>query len=334
MSRPRVFVSSTYFDLKHLRASLETFISGLGFEVVLSEKGRIAYSPDIPLDESCYKEAQASDILVLIVGGRYGTEASARTGPAGSSLLERYDSITRKEYRAAREKGVPIYILVERSVYSEYETYLRNKSNAHVVYAHVDSVNVFALIEDIVSQPKNNPIHQFDKHSDIEAWLREQWAGLFRELLQRMKDQEQIATLQSQVAQLAEINTTLKRYLEAVVEKVAPNQSRALIATEEKRLGEARVDRELSRNSLAMYLMRHDRVSLPRLKECISEAQSVGHFLELILATPGFPVEDAEFASDEGTRQLLWQHVNEMRQTLGLRLFTAEDNAAFDDLPR
>jgi hypothetical protein len=43
MARPRVFVSSTYFDLKDLRSSLDQFIKTLGFEAVLSEKGNIAY---------------------------------------------------------------------------------------------------------------------------------------------------------------------------------------------------------------------------------------------------------------------------------------------------
>jgi hypothetical protein len=49
MAKPRVFVSSTYYDLRHIRASLETFIHSLGYEPVLSEKGNIAYVPDIPL---------------------------------------------------------------------------------------------------------------------------------------------------------------------------------------------------------------------------------------------------------------------------------------------
>ena len=35
MARPRVFVSSTYYDLKHIRASLENFIESLGFDAVL-----------------------------------------------------------------------------------------------------------------------------------------------------------------------------------------------------------------------------------------------------------------------------------------------------------
>ena len=63
MARPRVFVSSSYYDMKHVRSSLDNFIESLGFESVLSEKGDIAYSPDVPLDESCYREASSADIL-------------------------------------------------------------------------------------------------------------------------------------------------------------------------------------------------------------------------------------------------------------------------------
>jgi len=83
MARPRVFVSSTYYDLKHLRSSLENFVESLGFDAILSEKGKIAYTPDLPLDESCYREVGTADIFVLIVGGRYGTEVSA-TNPTYS----------------------------------------------------------------------------------------------------------------------------------------------------------------------------------------------------------------------------------------------------------
>ena len=52
MAKPRVFISSTYYDLKHVRSSLENFVESLGFEAILSEKGSITYSHDIPLDES------------------------------------------------------------------------------------------------------------------------------------------------------------------------------------------------------------------------------------------------------------------------------------------
>jgi len=44
MSKPRIFVSSTYYDLKHVRSSLEAFIERLGYEPILSEKGHCVRS--------------------------------------------------------------------------------------------------------------------------------------------------------------------------------------------------------------------------------------------------------------------------------------------------
>lgn len=119
MARPRVFVSSTYYDLKHLRSSIENFVESLGFDAILSEKGKIAYTPDIPLDDSCYREVATVEIFVLIVGGRYGSEMSSGKSPIPKAFYDRYNSITRGEYRAAIERDVPIYVLIERSVYAE-----------------------------------------------------------------------------------------------------------------------------------------------------------------------------------------------------------------------
>jgi hypothetical protein len=261
MPRPRIFVSSTYYDLKHIRASLDLFIDSLGYDPILSEKGDIAYTHDRPLDESCYREAENSDIFVLIVGGRYGSEASSPASIRGD-FYERYESITKKEFESSISKDIPVYILIERSVHSEYRTFLKNKEKKDVIYAHVDSVNIFRFIDEILSLPRNNPVQSFEKFDEIESWLRDQWAGLFREMLRRQSQQLQMSGLTAQVAELKETNETLRRYLEAVMTGASTKESTELIESEEKRLEEVRLMEKFRVNPWVRYITRSEFSSL------------------------------------------------------------------------
>lgn len=242
MPKPRVFISSTFYDLKHIRASLEMFVEQLGYEPVLSEKGSISYDPSYALDESCYREVRSTDIFVLLIGGRYGSEVSSEKHENVRVFYDRYESITKREYESASERDLPCYILVEKSVYAEYETFKNNRGNNSIVYAHVDSINIFHFLDGILSRPRNNPVYQFERHTDIQSWLRDQWAGLFRDLLSKKSESKQIANLAEQVAGLSSVSTTLKRYLENVISKVGENDeaSTQIIQSEELRLEEDR----------------------------------------------------------------------------------------------
>ena len=91
---------------------MDIFIESLGYETVLSEKGNIAYAPDIPLDESCYKEVTNTDVFVLIVGGRYGSEVSEGDREVDKEFYDRYESVTKKEFEEAYKHDVPTYIHV------------------------------------------------------------------------------------------------------------------------------------------------------------------------------------------------------------------------------
>lgn len=280
MARPRIFVSSTYYDLKHIRSSLENFIQTLGFDPILSEKGQIAYTPDIPLDESCYREAATADIFVLVIGGRYGSEASSGEHIVPKTFYDRYDSVTKLEYRSAAERDIPMYVLVERPVHAEYETFLRNKHNESVTYAHVDSINVFRLIEDIFALPRNNPVQQFDRYAEIETWLREQWSGLFRELLQRRQTQTQLTSLQGQVESLQEINKTLRTYLEEVVSRIAPKEAAdTLIRAESKRLHEAAVHSAIRSTSFGRALVEGYGFDTELVRVAARESDALADFL-------------------------------------------------------
>ena len=75
MSALRVFISSTCYDLGIARESLRKFIVSLGYEPVMSDYSDVLYDPRIHTHTSCIEEVKNCDILVLIIGGRFGGKA-------------------------------------------------------------------------------------------------------------------------------------------------------------------------------------------------------------------------------------------------------------------
>ncbi len=185
MAKPRIFVSSTYYDLKHVRRELERFIELMGYEAVLFERGSIPYEHDVALDESCYQEIPKCNMLVLLLGGRYGSPSS-RNQDAQTSTdddIKKLNSITRQEYEEAIKENIPVYTFVQSDVLTEYRTFKKNEKNSKTKYAYVDNVLIFDLIDNIYTKKMNNFLTGFNSVDDIIEFLKQQWAGLFHKYL-------------------------------------------------------------------------------------------------------------------------------------------------------
>lgn len=173
MAKPKIFISSTFFDLRQVRADLDRFIKDLGYDPILNELGKIPYGKEEKLEEYCYKEIGGIDILIAIIGGRYGSESSH----------EGY-SISQIEIKTALEQNKQVYLFIDKNVLSEYQTYLYNKENGSIKYRFVDNNRIYEFIEFVEALPNNNTIQPFETSNDITNYLKEQWAGLFQRFLQ------------------------------------------------------------------------------------------------------------------------------------------------------
>jgi hypothetical protein len=280
MAKPKIFISSTYYDLKHIRSAIENFIDTLGYDSVLSEKGSIAYNPDLPLDKSCYREAENSDIFVIIIGGRYGSPISESDSINKDDFYERYESVTKMEYESALKKDIPLYILIEKSVKSEYETFKKNRTNTSIKYAHVDSINIFHFIDEIFQQNRNNPVKEFDKHNEIEDWLRIQWAGLFQELINNRNNQNEIASLTSQIFELSNLNKTLKRYMEELISETPNDKGKELIEKEEERLNSSRTLQALKKTEIVKDMTRNERMTIEEVVDIFKTSKTLKKMAE------------------------------------------------------
>lgn len=207
MAKPRVFISSTFYDLKQIRIELDKFIESLGYEPVRNEEGDIPYGKEEELQKYCYREVDNVDILVSILGGRYGSKALTEDNSKGYS-------VSQMELITALKEDKQVFIFIEKNVLTEYETYLVNKDNENVSYHYVDNINIYKFIEELKSLPNNNNIKGFESADDIIKYLREQFAGLFKQFLldsKRMKEAVVLRDIESTAKNLRNLVDYLKQ---------------------------------------------------------------------------------------------------------------------------
>lgn len=201
MAKPRVFISSTFYDLRVVRNDLERFVKELGYEPVLFESGHVPYGKDDALEEYCYREINGCDIVITIIGGKYGTQSQ-----------DQKNSITQKELKTAIELGKQIYVFVEKAVLNEFRTYELNSHLDGFKTFAVNDVRVYTFLKEIYNLQAGNPIEGFETSADITRFLKEQWAGLFQRLLQesvREKEYNLIESLQATTTTLNNLVTYL-----------------------------------------------------------------------------------------------------------------------------
>jgi hypothetical protein len=168
---PTIMVSSTFFDLRQIRADLYTFISdNLGYIPLLSELPSFPIDPDVDTIENCRRRVeQNADIMVLVIGGRYGSIDSKTN-----------QSITNLEFLAARAKGIPIYVFVDKSVLSILPVWKTNPEGNFSTA--VDTPKVFEFIEFVRSKERVWTFG-FETAQDILTTLRIQFAYLMQDSL-------------------------------------------------------------------------------------------------------------------------------------------------------
>jgi hypothetical protein len=97
-----------------------------------------------------------------------------------------------------------------------------------------------------------------------------------------MSNEQQLATLSAQIEVLQEVNTTLKRYLEAVMTKISPQESVTLIKTEQKRLDDIKQLEKLRKNGWVRYLSARFGIDDSTSAKIIQQAESFEDFGERV----------------------------------------------------
>ena len=208
MARLRIFVSSTCYDLDILRSELRPFISSMGYEPVMSDYSDVLYDPRSHTHDSCLKEVPSCDMVILIIGSRFGGLAvpaafaqldfsaleQLSTHPTVLETKERL-SITQLEVLKAVEQSIPVYAFVDDKVMHDHYVYERNKDKPGIIdQIEFPSIQkretakyIFEFINFLTHRLTNNSITSFTRLEEIRLHLLSQWSALLQRLLQESR---------------------------------------------------------------------------------------------------------------------------------------------------
>ncbi|MGG7944568.1 DUF4062 domain-containing protein [Klebsiella aerogenes] len=208
MPSPKVFVSSTCYDLGMAREQLRSFLLRIGYDPILSEYSDILYDPRAHTHTSCIQEVPNTDIVVVLIGSRFGGKAipEALSNVDLENLVKSsFDvtvlnepeklSITQLEVLKAIDSAVPVFAFVDEKVMHDHYVYLKNKELVEKIkFPSIEKPEtakyIFEFITFLSHRNKGNSIIPFGKIEDIENHLKKQWGSLFQRLLREQREQQ------------------------------------------------------------------------------------------------------------------------------------------------
>jgi len=171
MSKTRIFVSSTCYDLAPVREDLRNHIIQLGHDPILSEYPSFPINPDDTAITNCTKNVRTNtDVLLLIVGGNRGS-IDPQSGR----------SVTNLEYETARQHGIPCFVFVNQALLTLLPVWKKNPNSDFT--PAVDYPEVFEFVEKI--RGENRWTFPFNKTFDVKETLSLQLSAMLQELLER-----------------------------------------------------------------------------------------------------------------------------------------------------
>ena len=197
----------------------------MGDDPILSDYDDVLYDPRIHTHTSCVDEVNNCDMLILLIGSRYGGKSTVEAlkridfdllknkGINKEKLEQTNLSVTQLEVIKAIENSIPIYTFIEQRVWNDHKVYEKNKDKEfidEIIFPSIEKREtaeyIFEFINFIRLRAVGNSIFIFEKEQDIENTLKKQWAAYFQRLLyeQRIRDanRKQMETLNDKIDDL------------------------------------------------------------------------------------------------------------------------------------
>jgi hypothetical protein len=204
----------------------------------MSEYSDVLYDPRTHTHTSCIQEVPNADIVVVLIGSRFG----GRAVPEALSQVDMENlvkssfdvtvlkepekiSITQLEVLKAIDATVPVFAFVEDKVLHDQLVYQKNKDIAdRIAFPSIEKSEcakyIFEFISFLHHRNKGNAVMPFSRIADIETHLLKQWGALFQKLLREQRE------IEHESRRMFTISVQIEDLKTAVISTIGNGQSR------------------------------------------------------------------------------------------------------------
>lgn len=184
-----IFISSTDYNLKDLRAELARFLTELGYRPILSSaEGFPDSSPKLEPWESCLPVLDKCFVMVLIIDGQYGT--ALKWSNYKEYFEEEKYSPTHGEYMFAHKTRKRMLVFIRKSLMPHYQSYRTtldnfNNNKEEAKKALIPTLPPYVTFEtlDFINKVKTTkPIPWINEFDDITCVKKEIQKKMLNEL--------------------------------------------------------------------------------------------------------------------------------------------------------
>lgn len=169
-----IFISSTDYNLKDLRAELAKFLTDLGYKPILSSaEGFPEYSPKYEPWESCLPVLDKCFMMVLVIDGKYG--ACLDWPNYKEHFADSKISPTHAEYVFAHRMKKRMLVFIRKELMAHYQSYRETMKNCGD-----DKEKAKALL--IQTLPKQVTFEALDFIHDVKTTRPIPWINEFEDI--------------------------------------------------------------------------------------------------------------------------------------------------------
>lgn len=157
-----IFISSTCYDIKDLRAEVEIFLKEKGHKLLLSDRANFPLSIGTHRHDVCIQNVGQCDLFVLIIDSRFGAPY----------YKDPNISITWAEFKEAIRTGRKIIAFVRQNLFNERQSCRHNqkKGNSFDPF-FADNIKTFDLIDEVQKHGDGIWMQQFENSVQVKEKL-------------------------------------------------------------------------------------------------------------------------------------------------------------------